>query len=105
MDAQTACNIIEEYFMTHQSSVWVPQYNFEFSAIFNLLHRGMDIDQVKTFMVLFNKGIKGKLEHPEYPEVSEDLATEMEFMMFKNESYVPRDNAIDLLEHEVEFDF
>ncbi|MEK4044431.1 PhpK family radical SAM P-methyltransferase [Paenibacillus sp. FSL H8-0048] len=105
MDAQTACNIIEEYFMTHQSSVWVPQYNFEFSAIFNLLHRGMDIDQVKTFMVLFNKGIKEKLEHPEYPEVSEDLAAEMEFMMYKNEGYVPRDNAMNVLEQEVEFDF
>lgn len=73
MDAATACDLIDEIFLTVKNSIWVPQYNFEFFSIFNLLHRGMSLEQVKNILNGFTAGIKEKLTNPLQPESSPEV--------------------------------
>lgn len=62
MNSDTACDIIEGIFLNIKNSVWLPQYNFDFVGIFNLLQRGMSIEQVKRMLILFNNEIKERLQ-------------------------------------------
>lgn len=73
MDYRTACDLIDEIFLSVKNSIWVPQYNFEFDGIFNLLHRGMDLSRIKAFLTAFNRGIKEKLLDPSQKDVSSDV--------------------------------
>ncbi len=70
MDSDTACNLIEKMFLSIDKSTWVPQYNFDFDNLWHLVHRGMDLEQVKHFLSCFNNAIKEKILHPSQPEVS-----------------------------------
>lgn len=70
MDAKTASDLVEEIFLSVKNSVWVPQYHFDFSRIWSLIHRGMHMDQVKDFLKAFNRGIKEKLTDPSRKEIS-----------------------------------
>ncbi|MFC2141212.1 radical SAM protein, partial [Acidobacteriota bacterium] len=73
MSAQQACDLIDRAFLTIEKPLWVPQYNFEFEAIFHLLHRGITLEQVKRFISAFNSGIKEKLPNPSREEISFDV--------------------------------
>lgn len=73
MDSHTACNIIDEIFFNVKNSMWIPQTNFEFEGIFNLIHRGMSLDQVKGFLEAFNLGMKEKLLNKGHGEISYDV--------------------------------
>jgi radical SAM PhpK family P-methyltransferase len=64
MEARQACAIIEEQFLTIEECQWVPQYNFEFDAVFHLLHRGFSLQQVKGFLRAFIDGVREKLTCP-----------------------------------------
>lgn len=79
MDAQTACDLIEEIFSSVKNSTWVPQYNFEFEGIFKLIHRGYTLQQVKDFITAFNNGVKEKIANcsPDHlsPGVLQQLQT------------------------------
>jgi len=70
MDSPTACALIEDMFHTIDHPTWVPQYNFEFAGLFQLLHRGMPMEKVKAFLNAFNDGVKEKLTNPSSQEVS-----------------------------------
>jgi anaerobic magnesium-protoporphyrin IX monomethyl ester cyclase len=77
MDYRRGCDIIEQGFSSLKKSIWVPQYNFEFDALFHLMNRGMSLDQVKLFLKGFNRGLREKLgDSPQKqasPEVMEML--------------------------------
>ncbi len=73
MSAQQACALIDRAFLDIEKPLWVPQYNFEFEAIFHLLHRGLTLEQVKRFISAFNSGIKEKLRNPTREEISFDV--------------------------------
>lgn len=64
MDSKKASQLVDEIFLTIEEPVWVPQYHFDFIAIWNLMHRGMSLEQVKNFLKAFNSGIKQKLTAP-----------------------------------------
>ncbi|MCP4151124.1 MAG: radical SAM protein, partial [bacterium] len=70
MDAKTACDYIDEIFLSVRNSTWVPQYNFDFDNLWHLVHRGMSLSQLKTLLDAFNSGIKEKLREPDRIELS-----------------------------------
>jgi anaerobic magnesium-protoporphyrin IX monomethyl ester cyclase len=70
MDSKTACDIIDDIFLSNRTPLWVPQYNFEFDGIFQLLHRGLTLDRVKQFLRAFNEAVKEKFLEPARKEVS-----------------------------------
>lgn len=70
MDAHIACDLIEEIFLSVKNSTWLPQNNFEFEGVFQLLRRGMSLEQIKTFVEGFNQGVKDKLIDNKNQELS-----------------------------------
>jgi radical SAM PhpK family P-methyltransferase len=70
MDGKTAANLLEKMFLAIEKSICVPRYNFDFDHLFHLLHRGMTLEQVKTFLRIFNNALKEKLVSPSQKEVS-----------------------------------
>jgi anaerobic magnesium-protoporphyrin IX monomethyl ester cyclase len=75
MDSRTACDIIDEIFLSVEESIWLPLYNFDFQGIFHLLHRGHPIEKVKDFISAFNSGIKEKLRNTEPKNISSGVIT------------------------------
>ncbi len=69
MDANTACDLIEDMFFSIKTSIWIPQYNFDFDNLWHLVHRGMTLDQVKQFLNIFNQGLRDKLTNPPRKEM------------------------------------
>lgn len=61
MDSHMASDLIDDIFLTLKSSIWVPQYNFEFVGVFNLLNRGMRLEEVKFLLNKFNEVIRKNL--------------------------------------------
>jgi radical SAM PhpK family P-methyltransferase len=61
MDSKTACDCIDDIFLSVKNSIYVPQYNFDFDTLLRLVHRGMSPDRVKDFLNAFNRGVKDKL--------------------------------------------
>jgi hypothetical protein len=73
MDSKTAANLVDQMFMAIESSVCVPRYNFDFDHLFHLLHRGMTLEQIKTFLRFFNTALKEKLVSPIQQEVPAEI--------------------------------
>ena len=70
MDYRRGGDLIEQGFKALKNSLWVPQYNFEFDALFHLMNRGLSLDQVKLFLKSFKKGIEEKLGKSPQTEAS-----------------------------------
>lgn len=70
MDPRTACDLVDDMFLSIKNAVWVPQYNFDFDTLFHLLHRGMTLEQVKLFLMSFNQGVEEKISAGTTKEVS-----------------------------------
>jgi len=73
MDSKTACDLIDEIFLSVEEPIWVPQYNFDINNVFHLLQRGMPLEQVKQFLRAFNDGIKEKLREPSRVEAGKEV--------------------------------
>lgn len=61
MDAEYACDWIKKIFLNLHSSIWVPQYNFEFDGVFSLTEKGFSNEEVKRMLDIFNQGIRERL--------------------------------------------
>lgn len=64
MDSQTACDFVDQIFLSVKQSVSVPPYGFDFHNVLHLLHRLKRLEQVKAFLRSFNNGVKEKLVEP-----------------------------------------
>lgn len=73
MDCRTASHMIYDIFSTIDEPVWVPQYDFEFNSIWNLLERGMTLEEVKKFLGAFQQGVKQKIMNPNKKDVTTDV--------------------------------
>lgn len=73
MDAQTACDLAEELFLSIENAGWLPQNGFEFWSTFYLQRKGMTLEQVKAFLRSFNAIVKDQLVHSERKTVRPDL--------------------------------
>ena len=71
MNAQTACDLIENIFSTIENPTWIPQYNCDFDSIWHFVHRDVSIPQVKNLLKHFNFAVNEKLiSGPSHGEVS-----------------------------------
>ena len=61
MDAERACDWIEEMFLRVRNSTWLPQFGFEQWALFYLQRKGMSRDGVRHFVQGFNSAIRHRL--------------------------------------------
>jgi radical SAM PhpK family P-methyltransferase len=61
MNAQKACELIENIFLTVDNPIWVPQYNFDYDSVWHLVHRGISIPQVKNLLKCFNFAVREKI--------------------------------------------
>jgi len=61
MESKTACDLIDQLFLTIKNPTWMPQYNFDVVNFWHMIYRGIDLKQVKDFLKAFNNGIKEKL--------------------------------------------
>jgi len=68
MDVKTACDLIDNIFLSIKDSIWLPQYGFEQWSTFYLQRRGMTVDQIKTLLKCFNGIIKEKIVNPDRQE-------------------------------------
>ncbi len=73
MDANTACDLIEDLFLSIKASIWVPQYNFDFDNLWHLVHRGITLDKVIQFLDTFNQGVREKLTNPSKKEMGFEI--------------------------------
>lgn len=73
MDAHTAADWVDDIFLSIKNSIWIPQYNFEFFGIFNLMQRNRSIDWIKSFVTIFNDGVKEKLGYQNQDNVSPSI--------------------------------
>lgn len=78
MDANRASDIVEQIFMSIEEPTWVPQYNFDFDTLFQLHHRGMDIESIKGFLRGFNRGVKEKLQSHSQADISLNLLEQIQ---------------------------
>jgi radical SAM PhpK family P-methyltransferase len=79
MDSKTACDLIEEIFLSLREPVWLPQYNFDFATLWHLVHRGMDLGRVKSFVRAFNLGVREKIKNPSLKEVSFEIIKQLKY--------------------------
>jgi radical SAM PhpK family P-methyltransferase len=61
MDAERACDWIDEMFLGIANSTWLPQLGFEQWATFYLQRKGMSRDGVRHFVMAFNSAIKHRM--------------------------------------------
>lgn len=77
MDAKTAADLVDKMFLSIDTSVWVPQYHFEFYHLVHLLQREIPIETVNAFLTGFNNGVREKLLNPNQKMVSSDVIREI----------------------------
>lgn len=77
MTAAAASAWVEHLFVSVQGSTWLPQYGFEPWSLYYLQRRGMELDQIKTFIRSFNAAVRIKLQEPRHTEVPAALLSAM----------------------------
>ncbi len=105
-DSRSACDVIDDVFLNIDQPLWVPQYNFEFAGIFNLLHRGLSLEQVKCFLATFNQGIRDRLIHPRQPECDGNLVDRFKDLLGSDNAHAfPAEVKNPLYKYEPDFEF
>jgi len=69
MDSATACNLVDEMFLSVKNSLWLPQWGFELWSLFYLQRWGMTREQVKVFVRCFNAVIQDGLRNSSRREI------------------------------------
>ena len=69
MDSATACNLVDEMFLSVKNSLWLPQWGFELWSLFYLQRWGMTREQVKVFVRCFNAVIQDGLRNSSQREI------------------------------------
>lgn len=70
MDAHTASDWVERMFCDIRGSIWLQQWGFEPWSLYYLQRRGMTMEQVKAFLVAFNRAVRAKLDDPAAEDIS-----------------------------------
>lgn len=77
MDSATACNLVDEMFLSVKNSLWLPQWGFELWSVFYLLRWGMNRDQVKAFVRCFNAVIQDGMRNAPRHEIPSALLDDL----------------------------
>lgn len=83
MTARQAADWIEYMHGNINNSVWLPQNDFDYPSLFNLLSRGWSVEQIKTFLRDFNSRVRKRLgnedQAPPLQVVQQDILADMDF--------------------------
>lgn len=83
MTARQAADWIEYMHGTISRSVWLPQNDFDYPSLFNLLSRGWSVDQIKTLLRDFNGRVRQRLgnenQAPPLQAVQQDTLADVNF--------------------------
>ncbi len=77
MDSVTAHDLSDRMFKEIKNSIWIKNFELDYTIIFQMILRGLSLEQIKTFMINFNNGIKEKLDNPANIEVSKEILDHM----------------------------
>ena len=77
MDSRTACDLIDQMFISIKESTWIAQYNFGFANLWHLISRGMSLQRVTAFLTAFNRGVKEKLLQPSRDEAGYEVISQL----------------------------
>ena len=102
MDAQTACDIIDQIFLSvpQSDSIWMPQFGFEQWSVYYLQRKGMSMDQIKTFLRCFNAVIKQQMLDPGTSLIDPQLRKSLETSCRFDRSEIPDMRPVELLSAE-----
>ncbi len=103
MNSGSACDWIDEIFLTMKKSVWIPYHHFDFDNLWHLIHQGMSIGQIKMFLRSFNDGVKENIVDRSLTEVGGEVIKDMKAACL-GES-VLKDEIKKLDSSRAEFDF
>jgi anaerobic magnesium-protoporphyrin IX monomethyl ester cyclase len=73
MDSRTASVYVDNIIKSLEQPTLYPQYYFDYDNLVQLLHKGLNLEQVHQYLRSFANGIKEKLHHPERKEVSYEV--------------------------------
>ncbi len=83
MDSVEAANWIDYMHENVENSVWLPQNDFDYPSLFNLISRGWTMEQIKTMLSEFNLNVSHKLDVVDNaPVVQSQLASTVESVDF-----------------------
>lgn len=105
MDANEAFEHIRNIFLSINSSVWIPQFNFDFATIWQILLRGYSIDDLKSFLKAFNLGIAEKIIKGSFQEISNECLLNIERSLSRNIKKTELETDDNKLIIDVDFDF
>lgn len=84
MDAKTAMNFVEHIVLTAKNSILIQKFNFDSPGAVNLMNQGMCIEDIKKFIVAFNKGVRKRLLDPtKTAEIDDTVLNEMKKLIPK----------------------
>ncbi|MCP5103335.1 MAG: PhpK family radical SAM P-methyltransferase [bacterium] len=95
MDSKTACGLVDRTFLSVDEAVWVPQHSFECEGLFQVLHRGYSVQQLKDMVNAFNNGIKEKLTNPASKEISFGVVKQLKKHFRGREEETGEEKSID----------
>ncbi|MEW6732936.1 MAG: PhpK family radical SAM P-methyltransferase [Acidobacteriota bacterium] len=96
MDSRTACDLIDKVFLSIDDSVFLPQYGFFQWCLFYLQRKGMNLEQIRTFMHCFNALVKEKLLFPEKKTPDTELMAQLKRSCQFDKSHQPEMEKIEI---------
>jgi anaerobic magnesium-protoporphyrin IX monomethyl ester cyclase len=109
MDSPTAAALIDDIFFSLENHLWIPLYNFNFDGIWDLVHRGFTLQQIKHFLKGFNQGIKKKLTHPHQQEISFEAIKQMKEACRRDRYFQNKNDEVEKInlknKYDANFDF
>jgi anaerobic magnesium-protoporphyrin IX monomethyl ester cyclase len=61
MNSSEAANWVDFFYLNIKNSIWLPQNDFDFPSLFNLLSRGWSVHQIKQMLMEFNRKTNKKI--------------------------------------------
>lgn len=107
MNSKKASELIEDIFLSIQSPIWVPQYNFECDGVFHLFPEKISLEKVKDFLNAFNAGVREKIRRPSKKEIGFEVLRQLKTALNGGSAYEEiASNDKDLIEKfDAHFDF
>lgn len=103
MDSRGASDWVDKIFMSVEDPTWIPLNNFEFDAVFRLLHRGLNLHKIKRFIRSFNNGVRDKIKSPHREDAGFNCIEEIRKSLEEEDDKLLADDLSD--EDDVDFNF
>ncbi len=91
LNSEKACDMIEKLIIEVNDPIRVPQYYFDYEFLVQLQYKGMTKQQLKTFLIAFNEGVREKILNKNISEASDEIIemiSKLELIDKKNHSEV-----------------